>query len=93
MPQAVIPATNMCGERLLENTNELIKPTPYYNPLVKGIKTGSSKAAGKCLVTYATLGDREIITVVMGAKEKTIDGVKIKQQFFETNRLISMLMQ
>ena len=93
MPQAVIPATNMCGERLLENTNELIKPTPYYNPLVKGIKTGSSKAAGKCLVSYATLGDREIITVVMGAKEKTIDGVKIKQQFFETNRLISMLMQ
>lgn len=45
-----------------ENTNQLL-PIEGYS----GVKTGTTDAAGACLVSSATRGDRELITVVLGS--------------------------
>ena len=51
-----VPATNMEGERLLTSTNYLMNTsTPqYYYPYAKGVKTGFTDEAGRCLVSTAT---------------------------------------
>jgi len=45
-----------------ENTNQLL-PIEGYT----GVKTGTTDAAGACLVAAGTLGNRELIVVVLGA--------------------------
>ena len=91
MPEAVIPATNLSGERKIENTNLLIRETEYYNPYVLGGKTGTSSSSGSCFVGVARNGKKTVITVILGAKTSTMsDGTKQKQQFSETNKLIQM---
>ena len=90
MPNGIIPQTNLCGPREIVNTNELIKESIYFNPTVRGLKTGSADNIGKCLISYAVKGNKEIVTVVIGAKDLKIDNTKIKMQYFETNRLLDM---
>lgn len=51
------------------NTNSLLDPSSkYYFPYAKGLKTGTTNAAGKCLVTYAEIDEHKIIVTVYGAK-------------------------
>lgn len=89
--EITIPATNLSGERKLESTNELIRPSEYYNPYVLGGKTGSSASSGLCFVAAAQKGEKNLITVILGAKSAVMsDGVKLRQQFSETNRLINI---
>jgi D-alanyl-D-alanine carboxypeptidase (penicillin-binding protein 5/6) len=45
-----------------ENTNKLLAIEGY-----NGVKTGTTTAAGACLVSYGTRGDRSLIVVVLGA--------------------------
>lgn len=91
MPEVVIPATNLSKERKFESTNLLIKETEYYNPHVLGGKTGTSTPSGSCFVGIARKDEKTVITVILGAKSSTMsDGIKLKQQFSETNRLIQM---
>lgn len=91
MPEAVIPATNLSRERKIESTNLLIQETEYYNPYVLGGKTGTSSSSGSCFVGVARNGEKTIITVVLGAKTSTMsDGIKQKQQFSESNKLINI---
>lgn len=47
--------------RLVENTNKLLKTVPYCD----GLKTGTTNAAGRCLVASGTLNGRSVITVVL----------------------------
>ncbi|MES2440632.1 MAG: D-alanyl-D-alanine carboxypeptidase family protein [Verrucomicrobiota bacterium] len=47
--------------RLLENTNRLLKTLPYCD----GLKTGTTNAAGRCLVASGSLNGRSVITVVL----------------------------
>lgn len=48
------------------NTNSLIKnESGRYYPYCIGLKTGTSTMAGRCLVSLAKKGDREVISVVM----------------------------
>jgi D-alanyl-D-alanine carboxypeptidase (penicillin-binding protein 5/6) len=47
--------------RTLENTNKLLKKVPYCD----GLKTGTTNAAGRCLVSSGTLGGRSAIVVVL----------------------------
>lgn len=47
---------------LWKNTNRLLR-TRGYN----GVKTGTTQAAGACLVSHGTRGDQSIIVVVLGA--------------------------
>ena len=47
--------------RVLENTNKVLKMLPYCD----GMKTGTTKASGRCLVSTGTLNGRSVIVVVL----------------------------
>lgn len=57
--------------RQLTTTNAMIdrgaEGGAYYNPYVKGIKTGHTDEAGRCLVTTAVYGGCTYLCVLMGA--------------------------
>lgn len=68
-----VPATNMSGERVLNNTNFLIRSgREYYNADVHGVKTGSHSMAGNCLVTTAQHASMDLLCVILGT-ERTQD--------------------
>lgn len=48
----------------LKATNDLLKKSPVHT----GMKTGFTFAAGRCLVSSATIGGRELILVQLGSK-------------------------
>lgn len=51
-----------------KNTNSLIKKdSSRYYPYCIGLKTGTSTMAGKCLVSLAKNGEKEILSVVMNS--------------------------
>lgn len=86
-----VPATNMSNARKLYTTNYLISSyrTDYYLYRgADGIKTGSTSAAGYCLVASATRNDRSLLSVVLGAERVVLeDGTKLTKSFSETARL------
>lgn len=52
----------------LETTNDLLKRGPAFT----GMKTGYTVAAGRCLVSSAHFGGREVIAVQLGSRTKDI---------------------
>lgn len=52
----------------LENTNDLLGVMPECN----GMKTGYTVASGRCLISSAASGSREVILVQLGTKTKYI---------------------
>jgi D-alanyl-D-alanine carboxypeptidase (penicillin-binding protein 5/6) len=52
----------------LQNTNELLGVMPECN----GMKTGYTVASGRCLISSAASGGREVILVQLGTKTKYI---------------------
>lgn len=69
-------------DRVMENTNSFLNPkSAYYNENVKGIKTGTTKQAGNCLITDSQKEGLNFITVVLGAE--TSDS-----KFSETKKMI-----
>ncbi len=52
----------------LETTNKLMMKCDY----VTGMKTGYTNAAGKCLVSSAQSGGRDVISVILGSSSKYI---------------------
>ena len=64
--------TNITEERYYINTNNLVSKMryPYYfYDKATGIKTGSTTEAGYCLVSSAKDGNKEVIAVVLKAKD------------------------
>ena len=86
-----LPATNQNNERQIQNTNYLISPyrVSYYNKYCKGIKTGSTDEAGKCLVSYASKDGYSYLAVAMGGEQIDTDNDKIEenQAFMDSNRM------
>ena len=88
-----IPPTNKTEEeRVLHSTNALIsnwRLAGYLYSGAQGIKTGSTDAAGQCLVSSAVRGSRALISVVLGAEkvEKENGSGYIVESFTETARL------
>lgn len=85
-----VPATNMAEPRDLYTTNYLIssyKTNYYIYQGAHGIKTGSTSAAGYCLVSSATRNDRSLLTVVLGAERIKIDDLTLTKSFTETTKL------
>lgn len=85
-----VPATNMAEPRDLYTTNYLIssyKTNYYIYQGAHGIKTGSTSAAGHCLVSSATRDDRSLLTVVLGAERIKIDDLTLTKSFTETTKL------
>lgn len=52
----------------LENTNKILKTVPYCN----GMKTGTTNAAGRCLVCTGELNNRAVIVVVLKSNTPNI---------------------
>ena len=84
-----VPATNMAEERVLKNTNNLIRErSTYYYEYAKGGKTGYTEAAGFCLASCAQKGDVHLISVVLKTNSVVLsDGTTQVQSFTETKRL------
>ncbi|MBK1882228.1 D-alanyl-D-alanine carboxypeptidase [Luteolibacter pohnpeiensis] len=54
--------------RYIENTNKVLKTVAYCN----GMKTGTTNAAGRCLVATGTLNGRSVVTVVLKSNTPNI---------------------
>lgn len=67
-----MPATNMRGERTLVTTNNLQDPNTnyYYRGRAKGVKTGFTDEAGRCLVSTATYNGYNYMCILMGCPPK-----------------------
>ncbi|MGI6065279.1 MAG: D-alanyl-D-alanine carboxypeptidase family protein [Bacillota bacterium] len=57
----------------IANTNQLLELYPYAN----GIKTGTTSAAGGCLVGSAIHGDRWLVTAVLGSSQRYADTISL----------------
>ena len=86
-----VPATNLSDPRKLYTTNYLIssyRTSGYIYKGAEGIKTGSTSAAGYCLVASASRSGRSLLSVVLGAERITLeDGTILTQSFSETIKL------
>ena len=86
-----IPATNLSPSRTYYTTNYLLSPMRNDNYVyqgAEGVKTGSTSDAGYCLIGAATRNGRSLLSVVLGAKQVTLDnGDKDVQSFSETIKL------
>lgn len=88
-----VPATNLAEARQLFNTNYLIssyKTSYYLYKGAEGIKTGSTEAAGYCLVASATRSDRSLLSVVLGAKRVVSPEITLTYSFIETAKLFDL---
>ena len=86
----VIPATNMHAERNYWTTNHLLstwRVIGYLDKRAVGIKTGSTSQAGYCLVSSASQGSLNYISVVLGAERVEENGVGNIRSFSETSRM------
>ena len=62
-----VPATNMSGERVLSTTNRLQdNTTNYYYQYAKGVKTGFTDEAGRCLVSTASYNGYNYMCLLFG---------------------------
>ena len=71
-----LPASNKSGERNLLSTNWMINPNfkTYYLKYAEGIKTGTTKNAGHCIVSKASKDGYNYLAIVMGAPEEDVNG-------------------
>jgi len=72
-----LPADNMYDKaRTLVTTNRMINKyyPDYYSPNVTGVKTGSTDAAGDCVVAKASKGGYNYLCVVMRGQKVVVAG-------------------
>lgn len=67
-----VPATNLCSERKMANSNALISDKSIYGSDylyegTSGVKTGYTRAAGYCLISTCAREDVRVIGIVMGS--------------------------
>ncbi len=74
-----IPWGNHDWERRLTNTNKLL----WYFSGADGVKTGTTTAAGNCLVASATREGFQLISVVLHADNRWGDAAKILEYGFK----------
>lgn len=67
--QIVATASTTIGGHALRNTNELLESDPRVN----GIKTGTTDAAGQCLIAGIQDNGRQIIGIVLGSSDRYTD--------------------
>jgi len=63
----------------LRNTNKLLGEYPGVN----GVKTGTTSAAGGCLVTSAQQGNRQLIAVILKSSSRYRDTIKLLDYGFK----------
>ena len=86
-----VPATNKSEERNLVNSNMLLpqRGSVYSYEYATGVKTGTTNAAGYCLVSTAETEGRTVLAVVLGAKMiKHEDNTTTRMVYVESQRLL-----
>lgn len=74
--------TSHSSELLQRNTNQMIQSgTNYYYEPVVGIKTGTLKDSGRCLVTQAKKGGDTYLLVQLSVPTHTSDGKETSPKF------------
>lgn len=84
-----VPATNLSESRTLITTNSLITPTSkyYYEP-AKGVKTGSTTPAGLCLISTASNGKMELLSVLCGGDIEYLENGEQENLCFTETRAL-----
>ncbi|KLU64779.1 D-alanyl-D-alanine carboxypeptidase DacB precursor [Desulfosporosinus acididurans] len=70
----------------LRNTNKLLWNYPYAD----GVKTGTTTAAGKCLVASATKDGRQLLVVVLHAPDRFGDAQKLLEWGFNNTEIVHL---
>lgn len=85
-----IPATNKSDARSLRSTNSLLNPgiPDYYYEYAKGGKTGTTNAAGRCLISWASKDGYNYMCIAMNGKfyDYDDDGVEENMAFIESKK-------
>lgn len=84
-----VPATNLSESRTLYTTNYLTSDamTPaYYWSAARGVKTGYTSQAGRCLITTASGNGLHLMSVVCGAKTYIKDNGDLQLESFPQSR-------
>lgn len=66
------------GERRLKNTNKLL----WRYLWADGVKTGTTSAAGPCLISSASKGNRQLLAVVLRSGDRWKDSIKMFEYGF-----------
>lgn len=69
--------TSYAQKKTLKNTNKLLSDE------VRGVKTGTTKNAGQCLLLYVERDRRSFFTVVLGSENRYDDSRKLIDGIFE----------
>lgn len=77
--QAVIPRDGSSWKRTLRNTNRLLGVMQGVN----GVKTGTTNAAGHCLIASAVRRNQSLITVVLKSGDRYGDTRKLLEYGFQ----------
>ena len=82
-----LPATNIYtkNDRTFMNRNEMLLSGTYHYSNCTGIKTGHTSYAGECFVGSSSYNDMDLISVVLGGKEKNSKG--LNDRFYDTRKL------
>lgn len=87
-----VPPTNLTGERRFSSTNALLLPIydgKYVYSRAIGVKTGTTRAAGKCLVSAAEKDEKRLICVILGTEDvEEENGKRTRTVFVESKRLL-----
>jgi len=70
----------------VKNTNKLLWNYPYAD----GVKTGTTTAAGKCLVASATKEGRQLLVVVLNAPDRFGDAKKLLEWGFQNTEIVRL---
>ena len=70
----------------LRNTNKLL----WNYPFADGVKTGTTTAAGKCLVASASKDGRQLIAVVLNAPNRFGDAQKLLEWGFQQTETVML---
>lgn len=82
--EAIISGRDKGSQRNLRNTNRLLG---VYEGAT-GVKTGTTNAAGQCLVASAEKGSRKLISVVLGSGDRYGDSKRLLDHGFEEHMLL-----
>lgn len=72
--------------QVINNTNKLL----YNYPLADGVKTGTTNAAGKCLIASASKNGRQLIGVFLNAPDRFGDAQRLLEWGFNNTIIVDL---
>lgn len=78
-----------CRGSTYYHTNRMLHPSlkPYYYAYAKGIKTGYTKQAGRCLITVAKKGESAYLAIILDSPIAVIRKKAYNASYFDAKKL------